>query len=73
MPHMDAPAHVQKHIDVWEIAHTNQTFDFTFLIHHCLCWIKPILMLLLKQTANVDYQIEVTLTSILILKAIDST
>ena len=68
-----APTHMQKHLELWKTACANQTSDYTFLLQNCPCLIKicanshiPI-----EQDAVVDYEIEVTL-SILILKAIDS-
>ena len=60
---------------VIKIACVNQTFDCTFLITNCLCLIKICAYshVIIKQTAVIDYQIQVTFISILILEAIDST
>ena len=57
LSHMHMPTHMQKHLEVQLIAHANQPFDYMFLLHHCLCFIKVCAYshVTIKQAAVVDY------------------
>ena len=76
---MHAPTHAQKHLEVWQIVRTNQTFDYSFLLFNSPVFDQDMNQFLCyyTHTAAIDYQIEVTievtLVNILVLKAIDST
>ena len=58
---------------LWETLCANKTFDYTFVLHNCLCLIKICAYshVTIKQTAVVDF--EVMFISVSILKASDST
>ena len=38
--HVHAPTHAQKHLEVWQFACANQTFDKKFLQYNYLCLIR---------------------------------
>ena len=58
---------------LWETLCANKTFDYTFVLHNCLCLIKICAYshVTIKQRAVVDF--EVMFISVSILKASDST
>ena len=72
-----APSIFRRGMLLWSHVptHTQKFFDHTHFLLNCLCLVKMYAYsyVTITQTAAIDYWIKVMLTSILILKAIDST